>query len=304
MKLKQLLLRNWIQKLVSLVFAVGLFFYVSKQKTADRVFQVPLRIKNQPGFLIPIKPLPRTIPVKVTGQLRRIVLVEARQITAVVDMSSATRGANTFYISLNYSGLSEDVNLSIGSRTLTVEMDLLREKYLTVKPQLVGKPAAGWAVSETEVKPPRVLVSGPLSVLKTLDELQLRPVNINGVRSDIERVVEPEFDGLNLNLKQQPRIMLIIRVKMERAQRTFKDLVVRVEGLPDGRQVVDETRVSVWLTGYKNELRSLRPAALDPLVRLPAGAAAGRYRLAVQLEAPAGFIVDKIVPKQVTIVIR
>ena len=56
----------------------------------------------------------------------------------------------------------------------------LMTQKISVKPRIVGKPAPGYEIASVEVNNPQVEIAGPEEVVKNLESLYTKPIEIQG----------------------------------------------------------------------------------------------------------------------------
>jgi len=106
--------------------------------------------------------------------------------------------------------------LSIDPNVLRVRLDREVQQMLPVLPRLVGEPAAGSVVQTPEVRPSRVLVSGPESRLREIGSLSTTAIDLDGHALDFEetaavlapdpliKVVQPAVVTVRVPMQQPP----------------------------------------------------------------------------------------------------
>jgi len=72
---------------------------------------------------------------------------------------------------------------------IPIVKDKPSEKFL-IKPDIIGKPAAGYQIKQVKVEPEFAEVVGPYQVLSTLDYLSTETIDIDGLSSDLIQEVE------------------------------------------------------------------------------------------------------------------
>lgn len=300
------ILKNWKQKLLSLAIAVALSFYVGNMRLSERIISLPLVLRNSPGFLIPVTAFPEMITVRIKANSRQLMVFDPQDISATLDLSMARHGNNTFYVELHHNRPLEQVTLIPSEKSFQVFMDRVQVKTLPLMPVLINKPAQGYIVESFKLQPETVAVRGPVTVLRDLQSLSCRPVNIGGLNQNTERVVQPDWKGNNLSLATPVAITLSIVVTPLVQSRDFAALPLVVSNLaPEFKSgaLVPE-RVLLRVTGSRSNVLELDAARLNPHLDLSGIRAKGRYTLPVRFSLPAGITEILAVPAEVTVVIE
>ena len=97
-RLKALLLDNVLIKIVSLVFAVILWFYVNSRGGAEMEIAVPLELRNVPTRLVVVGDRMEDVTVRVKGRERVLQGITSRPIRAVLDLTDAREGDNVYFL--------------------------------------------------------------------------------------------------------------------------------------------------------------------------------------------------------------
>ena len=64
-----------------------------------------------------------------------------------------------------------------------IRMEEVVEKYIPVKPTLVGRLPSGFEIASIKAFPSKVAVTGPKGLLESIEYLGTEPFNIEGVRT-------------------------------------------------------------------------------------------------------------------------
>lgn len=110
-RLKVLLLDNVLIKIVSLVFAVLLWFYVNSKGGAEMEIAIPLELRNVPGRLVVVGDTIDDVTVRVRGRERVLEGITSSPPRAVLDLTDAREGNNVLF--LNPSAITVPANVQI-----------------------------------------------------------------------------------------------------------------------------------------------------------------------------------------------
>jgi len=277
--------------------------YVGNMKKTERVLRIPLVIKNRPSFLIPVQRLPANIKVKITGQQRKIVLIEKKQLSAVIDMSSATRGQNFFNVNLNHQDFAADIAVSATVKRLKIDMDFLREKILPIRARILNQPANGFEIKTYKVNPAYILVQGARSVLKNVRELYTHPVNISGIRSSMTKNIRIDTKNLNIRFKNRTQITLNITVTEKMVNKLFTKVPVLLEGLAAGFKPKKAERnfSSVTVSGRKSLVDAINANLLLLSADLSKIKKPGTYTIRFSIKPYPGVKIEQINPPSISI---
>ncbi|MEK6683743.1 MAG: CdaR family protein [Nitrospirota bacterium] len=110
-RLKALLLDNVLIKIVSLVFAVILWFYVNSKGVVEMDIAVPLELRNMPSNLTMIGDVMDDVTVRVKSRERILRGMAEGRIHAVLDLAGAHAGENIYVLDAAAVERPEDVQI-------------------------------------------------------------------------------------------------------------------------------------------------------------------------------------------------
>ncbi|MDD4857561.1 MAG: CdaR family protein [Candidatus Krumholzibacteria bacterium] len=215
-------------KIVSILFAVFLWLYVTAQIGERQTFRVPLELANVPDSLAVVGDVPKDIVV--TMRSTRSELLKLRfmsSIKATVDISGARRGRNIVPLSTGILRLPEGFrqeDVSIDSpKSLTLDFERILSSSLPVTPVLRGSmPKEMILVGRPTVTPDRVLVRGPMSAMTDITGVETEPIDLRNKPGKFSREVSIRAD------RGRQCIPSRVLVEFEIARRAVRTL----EGIP------------------------------------------------------------------------
>ncbi|HLC19178.1 MAG TPA: CdaR family protein [Thermodesulfobacteriota bacterium] len=180
--MKGLFTNNLRFKLLAVVFSSALWFFVAGQSSTEVGMLVPLEFRGIPADMAMTSAPPGEIEVRVRGSKLVINNFSFGQVSAVLDLSSAKEGLNTYNI------LPGDIVTPTGVRvtrirpgSVDIRMEGTAKAELPVKVRLTGRPAKGYKVAGLKVDPERVEVVGAKMKLKSLKGIYTEPVSVSGL---------------------------------------------------------------------------------------------------------------------------
>ncbi len=194
MNVRDLFLENWGIKLISLVLALSLWFFVTSKGKTEVPLTVPIEIQNIPKGMTVVGDVVRYLEVRVQGPDRVMQDISmGKKVVCVLDLGMARAGDNTLRISPD--DIRRPAGVSVTHLTpyeVRFTLEPLLRKTVRLVPVLHGDPRAGYRVAEVTVRPARVSAEGPSSVMRTLAVLRTMPIDITGTSDDV--TVEPRID--------------------------------------------------------------------------------------------------------------
>ncbi len=194
MDARKILLDNWGIKLVSLVLAVTLWFYVTSKGKTQMSLAAPLELRNVPRGMAVMGDVPKDLDIRIQGQerlLRDITI--GKKVFGILDLSSARVGDNLFRVSPDGIRRPRGISVThIAPFDIKIRMEPIMQKSMKLQAVLEGTPAAGYELIEATVVPAKITVEGPASVIKPLSGLRTMPISVQGATGPL--TVEPRID--------------------------------------------------------------------------------------------------------------
>ena len=209
-----LLTENWMIKLLSLVFALVLWFFVMGEQNLEKGFVVPLELSNIPEGLIVSNSVPSLIDVRISGPRSILFNLQQRDLAINIDLKGLSPGVTS------YKRLEERFNLSrnlkvtrVSPSIIDVSLDRIRAKRVPVKVLLDGDPPVGFEVVSVTAKPSHVTVSGAGSELKNVSEVSTDLIQISAVREDFTQMVPIDYVGTFTALKDDKTVEVTVVIR-------------------------------------------------------------------------------------------
>lgn len=262
----QFLTRNWWLKLISLLLAIGLWFYAEGEESIEISRQIPLEVKVENEKMSILKK--STDEIQVFFQVPRALLSDltSKQITAFheVEKEIKTTGDYSFRVE------ARDIRVPtpqirvvrIQPEVVVVTLDEMIVKKLPVEPNFSGEPAFGYQIHKEKIQlnPNAVLVEGPKGELEKMDSIKTEKIDLVGrirsFRRTLEVVLPPHMKATSESL-----IDTVVPVHEEYIEKTFQKVPVQIlrrfESDPD--ILIDPKEVDLTLEGSKKALESIYP---------------------------------------------
>lgn len=208
------LTENWQLKLMSLGFALILWFFVMGERRMEIGYTVPLELLNVPEGLVVVGEVPNTVDVRLSGPRVMLVDLDEKDIRITLDLAGLQPGITTFR------RLDEHLRLPVGIRltraspsSIDVKLDQIIEKELPVRPHLTGKPAKGYQLVAIETTPARVTVRGAQAEVSRLSEVVSDRIEIDGASAPREVNIQLNYRGKFSRVKDLETVRVYLRIE-------------------------------------------------------------------------------------------
>jgi YbbR domain-containing protein len=207
------LTQNWVLKLLSLVFALVLWFFVMGEQKLEVGYAVPLELKNVPQGMMIANDVPSLIDVRISGPRTVLMNVKPSDISLSIDLKDLPPGVTTF------KRLEERLNLPSALKVtrlspsfVDVKLDRRKEKAVPVRVVFSGTLPAGYHMAELTAKPEKVVVEGAEGELKDVNEVTTEPVDVSDVHENFSLMVPLDYRGKFTSLKTDHAVEVEVQV--------------------------------------------------------------------------------------------
>jgi YbbR domain-containing protein len=178
----------WGLRVLALALAFVLWFFIAveeREGIAEKTVEAAITYSPPSGHVL-LDPVQRA-RVRLRGRTSRIRNLNPFVVDIFIEVPAGRRGTFDLQILPENVIMPEGVEVvAIEPATLRLRLDREATEMLPVRARLVGEPAAGAVAREVQVVPDKVLVSGPETRLRAVNNLTTTPVNLNGHALDFE----------------------------------------------------------------------------------------------------------------------
>ncbi|MBI3314080.1 MAG: hypothetical protein HYZ83_07580 [Candidatus Omnitrophica bacterium] len=256
--------KDWGVKLISLLLAIGLWYYAVGEEGIEVTRTVPLKIKVKNPHMSVLSV--STPAVDVTLQAPRALLNEmtSHEIYAEHEIGDEAKTAGEYSFRLETGEVkvpkTEVRVVRIQPPVIEVSLDELIVQKLEIKPDFVGEPAVGYQVvtGEIQLNPNAVLIEGPKGELEKLDAIKTEKIHLIGrIRSF--RITVGLALPQNVKTLSEALIDAYVPIKEESGEKKFENVPVLVLK-PNQKNLqaeINPAEVSFTLRGSKSQIDKL-----------------------------------------------
>ncbi|HBE04392.1 MAG TPA: hypothetical protein DC049_18230 [Spirochaetia bacterium] len=232
---------NLTAKIISLLAAFALYYYLDSQKNIEKTVSAQLELLNMPEFLIPANEIPQAVDVSISGPKSIIESVNNKNTLAYVDLKDTLSGKHSFKVELKNKKYKYLNILRITPSSITIQLDMIKSKTVPVNPKLTSVPEQGAIITGYRITPPQVQISGPESILAEINVIETEPVSLEGINADYEINVSLNRSSYSRIKMPEKRLRLKIFIQSKYIERVFTRIPVTVLNL-DGKLTVENTQ--------------------------------------------------------------
>jgi YbbR domain-containing protein len=304
------LVHNWGLKIISLVLAIGTWYYAVGEENIEVTRVIPLKIQMASPQMTVSEISTKAVQVTLSAPRTLIVNLASQDIQAVHKIGSEIKAVGEYSFRLEPSEIRlpnfQIRVVKIVPETVTVKLDELIVQKLEIQPDFVGEPAVGYKllVDELRMDPNAILTQGPKGVLEKMKSAKTEPIDLVGRIRSFYRTVEVKLPP-GVKPMSESLVNVYIPIREEFGEKEFKDVPVRILRSPAASGVVDLSpdKVTLVLKGSKLYLEKLTPETLLAYVDL-ADLKKGDYDLLLQVVLPENISLKDKEPIKVKAAIR
>jgi len=222
--IRNLLVRNWELKLLSLLLAFVLWLsLIPEEKTlSEKTLTIPLETLNIPaGIELVEKPDP-TVDVTIRAPNRMINGISAANVFAKLNLSTASVFQQEYPLNETMISIPTGAEvIRISPTKVKLKLERTQEAMLDIVPTIIGQAQEGYGISKIEITPPRVLVKGPESKIREKDKVSTSPINISELTASTEVEADLILPKPELRLAS-PRARVRVKIFLEEIKASGK----------------------------------------------------------------------------------
>ena len=296
--------KNWVIKLVSLLLATSLWFLVAGEEKVDMTVQIPVEVINLPGHLEITNRIRTELDVTVTGP-QTLIRTLNRDVIRTIDLSSAKAGPIVIENNIDSIPMPWGVRvLRIKPAELIFNLDRLVNKKLPIQAITTGDIPKGYTLTSVMLEPSHITINGSESILKDIEGLHTKPLNINGLTKSTMTHTELDISPEIIDLIGQPAVTASIIIEEKMLHKTINNVPVHisknspVQLKTSSNSVKIHTIIPYSVTQSTKKLNSLFTASIMTRDLQP-----GTHKLQVQIKMPQRITVLEIQPEFITVTV-
>ena len=318
--LKKILFTNLRAKSMAMIMALALWFYAINKHTGDIKEDIQLTINAPPGLTV-LDTSSNMVTVGVSGTQTTIDrisdMIKDNKIKArfdIPDISDVDEDnyKRTIRLTKRNFNFPREVRLSsIVPREIDITLGRLESNYIKVQIQKKGVPALGYEITSEFFYPNRVLVTGPVNILKEADTINTSPLDLSGITSeqnrtfpwsiDLEDFISVTRDGKYVSVPVQcdEKINVWFRVSEQVDIKVFEKVKINVFHPVeyDFKVKLKDEYINLSLKGPRLKLEALSPEDIMAYIDVSSLRPPGPYNQSVICKIPEGLKLDGAPPE-------
>jgi len=179
--LRRYVLANFSYKVISLAFAIALWWVISHDAPAVVELTVPVEFHRIPANLeISSMNVPEA-RVRVRGPERIIHQLRADEVHVELDLRDVKPGERTFDLTDQQVKVPQDLKvMQVIPSQVRLTFDQSETKTVEVRPRVIGTFAPGYQIVRVFAVPPQVVITGPKGRVDQVEAATTDPIDASG----------------------------------------------------------------------------------------------------------------------------
>ncbi|MCK9555088.1 CdaR family protein [bacterium] len=298
--------KNIWTKILSVIFAVIVWFYVAEMRSVKHVAKIPLRF-IPPANLAVVDSSADVLRVTFSGTAEEVQSLENYDLEAVHKIPDS-QDKGRVLIKVAKSDISKPIRVSVVNiepKIVDVALDEQIEKKLIVRPVWIGQPAYGYEIADASSTPREVSVLGPEKLLSSKRYIETLPIDVTGkdksfaVRVPLEPLIKDDI------YKGEKVVVVSLEIKEALSQRRFEQLPVNIL-TSSSRKLsirIEPVSVAAVVSGPQNILDKMGPQEISLFIEV-LEKKKGVYELPVKADLPKNVFLERTEPEAVEVTIN
>jgi hypothetical protein len=240
---------KWHIKLLSLGLAAMLWVYVDNLKEKERFVSVPVEVRNIPHGYMLSDGVPSSIKVILKGKESRLALLDETPLIGYIDLENSEKLSRREFIRIDKNSIPQGITVKeITPRIIEVSIEKVEERSVMVIPVITGEPPFGYFFEDVFIDPEKVSVSGPESLIKTLETVYTKDISIKNLTETTVKEVGLDLPDEKIFLDEETVISVKVIIKEQFVLKRIEKKEVLLRNLADHYDAhIEEKEISVLL---------------------------------------------------------
>ncbi|HIJ78049.1 MAG: CdaR family protein [Desulfobulbaceae bacterium] len=299
--------QNWVLKLLSLFFAVFLWFFVVGEDKVDTNVIIPVEIVNLPRDLVVSNQFKKQLEVTISGPRGLINGVNRQHISRTINLSKADPGTVVVKNETDSIPFPRGINvLRIQPNNITLLLDRLIEKEFVITAKTTGKPDNNFELKNVKLTPRSLKINGPQSIIGKDDSFNTKPIDITDRTKSFDTQISLDLEPEILNLIGDTVVDAEVVIQEKMVEKAINNIPVQIMSKEAQALVRKISPNKVNILATIPITISEDKAKLQDLIQTRIWAdnlSDGQHTIQVETAAPNHVKIIEIIPAEVTVTI-
>jgi YbbR domain-containing protein len=298
-------IQRHILKIMSLLFAFGIWFYVVNSEPIEIEKKYPITFLTPKGRAVNSS-LNREVTVKLRGPRSLVMNILRDQESVFIDLKKYKNSKRKkMKIEINDSDIPVPFSvkvLQLKPKKITLTLEKKIKKILTIKPSLVDNLPSDQRLVKYNVEPSKISVTGPASVLSKISSLETLPIDLSNLLNNGKMEVTLSEGDERLEYKLEDPLTFWYEIKPKAANLTIKNIPIRFL-TSKKKYKASIGQVSLSVLAPDDKAHDLRKSDVQVIADIPEKAR-GKVKVKLTANLPQGILLLQIHPEYITVNIK
>ena len=287
-----------------LLLGVATVILISRTDQQEMEIAVAVTFENIADNLLIMDDSRHSVTLLVVGTATALRTIDAKTAVVRLDLSGLEAGTHTISIDASQVTLPDKISLkAVLTPWLTARLEMLTVKTVDAVAVLEGHPAPGFAVVGVDLRPDRIVLKGPATILADIETVKTYPI-------DLESASEPFKKEVPLNLPEavdvEPPLRIVlaeVAVRERIVTRVLEGIPVTASGSSAPHQIRPET-INLSVVGPETIVAAIES---DPAFAVSidlTGLTAGDHHLKATINLPIQTTLVQVSPEHFVVTIE
>lgn len=284
---------NWTAKIVCVAIAIFIYIFHAVFLLDKKVLDVPLEVINE-GVLCSTSHIPRTVKVTARSTSDNLTALSAvGSLKAYIYLSDRTApGKYSFPVVVEIAAndvKSDPLELTVLPEHVMVDLDERVQCYVPIEPMFYGDVDPRFKIDAVKVSPSEVKVSGPKSIVETINHVYTKKLNIKGALKSFSLSTTLDEVSPLVTVEALEDIRVGLTLVARTGSKTYEKVQLLVQGLSEGLAIESSVpMVSFEVEGEQGVISQYKLSDKTAILDCSTVTAAGTYTLPIKFTFPAG----------------
>jgi YbbR domain-containing protein len=203
---------EWQKKLVSLIVAALLWFYVVSLSDTEQTLSLPIDYKNLPPAMMILEKSDNFAAFQIKGSRLKIRNLSLSQtLKPVVNLENAQPGIRDYKIEIRIDEPQPNLVINLLNDRVRLKIDRMASRAILIQPAIQGTPMEGYTVDDIFLDTKIITVSGPQETLNSMNFIETKPLDLSAATNDMETNVGLELPKF-VSTSEDTKIHIKIRI--------------------------------------------------------------------------------------------
>ena len=285
------ILDKWPVKVCCLIVAISIYLFHQASLTDKRSFVIPLTLIEE-GGVMHTGDYTSNVTVVVRANMEELSALHSNQLQAFVNLNGiAKSGEYNLPVKVNVADeimAFDPFEIKVKPEYIKIKVENKDFKYIPLEANVIGEPAHGYEITEVQINPNYVEISGPQTIIENTQKLFLEKVDVTNLTDNQDFSVQYKSLNKLISIKEEGPFNVSVVIEAQEMERTIDNVNVSILGLSESFYLKDDIMpISITLEGKVVDLENYIPGRRLVTLELQRISEPGEYDLPLSFNVPS-----------------